>query len=72
MFGYEEELQDEIAKLKTENEKLKLRLSVVSSSLLALEKFKGGTYYSGTHNEFRTVFLGDWNDIESALANNDC
>ena len=30
MFGYEEELQDEIAKLKAENEKLKLRLSVVS------------------------------------------
>jgi hypothetical protein len=30
MFGYEEELQDEIVKLKAENEKLKLRLSVVS------------------------------------------
>ena len=30
MFAYEEELQDEIAKLKAENEKLKLRLSVVS------------------------------------------
>lgn len=30
MFGYEEELQDEITKLKAENEKLKLRLSVVS------------------------------------------
>jgi len=32
MFGYEEELQDEITKLKAENEKLKLRLSVVMDS----------------------------------------
>jgi hypothetical protein len=33
MFGYEEELQDEICELKAENEKLKLRLSVVIKSL---------------------------------------
>lgn len=33
MFGYEEELQDEIALLKAENEKLKLRLYVVIKSL---------------------------------------
>jgi ferredoxin-fold anticodon binding domain-containing protein len=32
MFGYEEELQDEIRELKAENEKLKLRLSDVSHS----------------------------------------
>jgi transcriptional regulator of NAD metabolism len=32
MFGYEEELQDEITKLKEENEKLKLRLSDVMNS----------------------------------------
>ena len=31
MFGYEEELQDEIRELKAENEKLKLRLSDVSN-----------------------------------------
>lgn len=33
MFGYEDELQDEIALLKAENEKLKFRLSVVIKSL---------------------------------------
>jgi len=33
MFGYEDELQDEITLLKAENEKLKLRLSVVIKSL---------------------------------------
>jgi predicted RNase H-like nuclease (RuvC/YqgF family) len=33
MFGYEEELQDEIRELKAENEKLKLRLSDVISSI---------------------------------------
>lgn len=33
MFGKEEELQDEIANLKAENENLKLRLSVVIESL---------------------------------------
>ena len=32
MFGYEDELQDEIRELKAENEKLKLRLSDVRSS----------------------------------------
>jgi hypothetical protein len=37
MFGYEEELQDEIAELKAENEKLKLRLSVVIKSLPTTE-----------------------------------
>ena len=37
MFGYEEELQDEIVKLKAENEKLKLRLSVVIKSLPTTE-----------------------------------
>jgi len=37
MFGYEEELQDEITKLKAENEKLKLRLSVVIKSLPTTE-----------------------------------
>jgi hypothetical protein len=31
MFGYEDELQDEIRELKAENEKLKLRLSEVSN-----------------------------------------
>ena len=31
MFGYEDELQDEIRELKAENEKLKLRLSDVSN-----------------------------------------
>lgn len=33
MFGLEEELYDEIERLKAENRKLKLRLSAVSSSL---------------------------------------
>jgi len=37
MFGYEDELQDEIALLKAENEKLKLRLSVVIKSLPTTE-----------------------------------
>jgi hypothetical protein len=40
MFGYEEELQDEIALLKAENEKLKLRLSVVIKSLPTTEELK--------------------------------
>jgi hypothetical protein len=34
MFGYEEELQDEIRELKAENEKLKLRLSDVRQRLI--------------------------------------
>lgn len=33
MFGYEEELQNKIAKLRVENAKLKFRLSVVSTYL---------------------------------------
>jgi hypothetical protein len=35
--------------------------------LASLGKLQGGTHYSGTHGEFRTAFLGDWNDIEKAI-----
>ncbi len=38
-----------------------------SNILESLSKFKGGSYYSGRHNEFRTSFLGDWNDIENEI-----
>lgn len=49
MFGYEEELQDEIAKLKAENEKLKLRLSVVSQ-------------HSELLKEIFSITSGAWDD----------
>jgi len=49
MFGYEEELQDEIAKLKAENEKLKLRLSVVGQHTELLK-------------EIFSITAGAWDD----------
>jgi hypothetical protein len=49
MFGYEEELQDEIAKLKAENEKLKLRLSFVSQ-------------HSELLKEIFSITAGAWDD----------
>lgn len=52
MFGYEEELQEEIAKLKAENEKLKLLLSVVGTCLdEIINTNKGGGCLCG-HGEW--------------------
>lgn len=56
----------EIAKVcqKLVNEEVDKRVSLI---LEKLEKFRGGTHYSGANNEFRTTFLGDWQDILQAL-----
>ena len=43
----------------------------VSGSLQSIEHLKGGVHYSTKHKEFRTTFLGDWDDIEKALSSND-
>lgn len=57
-------------KILSANSTSDIKLKPSSTSLSELEKLKGGTHFSGTHNEFRTTFLGDWNDIERAFKNN--